>query len=433
MATTNCNIIEINGKVYTIAERVREESDVREIPYTINEYVKEVENGEICRDPLIQRTEDQWTKKQQSKLIESILHNRPIGNIVLAKGRAESKSYSITSLVDGLQRTTAIVDFTRDKFSIDKNAKPILCRLIDNDGNAIKYEYEIAGKKYSQLPDAIKSFFNKYRLTIHMYEGFDDEELDDVVLCLNNGKQPNAYQRIRFLLGSENMAYIQPICDSTAFEDVHGCKEKNDSILATVIRTLILMTDYSYKNLSSATMMKFVNSFDEYVKMKTINKLSDLFEQFGEIKVNLTDDELEKLTNVTMPNYIIALDKFNSVEHGDVTYIDVLRKFWEGEEFTNFANACDTEISGSLFSYENIQGRQCAINDFIDKYFSAENGQADSVIQSELDNDCMIEANHTEYSETNHNNEIADSHDNEKNYVQATIPLSYNGYVQTRL
>lgn len=434
MATTNCNIIEINGKIYTIAERVREESDVREIPYTINEYVKEVENGEICRDPLIQRTEDQWSKKQKSKLIESILHNRPIGNIVLAKGRAESKSYSITSLVDGLQRSTAIVDFYNDNFSIDKNAKPILCRFIDNDGNAIKHEYEIAGKKFSQLPDSIKSFFNKYRLTIHMYEGFDDEELDDVVLCMNNGKQPNAYQRIRFLLGSENMAYIQPICDSTVFEDVKGCKDKNDSILATVVRTLMMMTDYEYKNLGSATMTKFVNDFDEYVKMKTINKLSSLFEQFEETKEDFTDNELENLTNVTVPNYIIALDKFNSVEHGDVTYIDVLRKFWEDEEFTNFSNACDTEISGmSLFSYENIQDRQYAINDFIDKYFSAENVQADSVIQNEMGNDCMTGTNHTEYSETNHNNEIADFHDNEKNYVQATIPLSYNGYVQSRL
>ena len=120
-------------------------------------------------------------------------------------------------------------------------------------------------------------------------------------------------------------------------------------------------------------MMKFVNSFDEYVKMKTINKLSSLFEQFEEIKEKFTANELEKLTNVTMPNYIIALDKFNSVEHGDVTYIDVLRKFWGDEEFSNFANACDTEISGmSLFSYENIQDRQCAINDFIDKYFSSD-------------------------------------------------------------
>ena len=148
-----------------------------------------------------------------------------------------------------------------------------------------------------------------------------------------------------------------------------------------------------------------------------------------------TDIDLKKLTNVTISNYIIALDKFNSVEHGDVTYIDVLRKFWKDEEFSNFSDACDAEISGmSLFSYENIQDRQYAINDFIDKYFSDENVQTDSVTQSELDNDCVVETNPTAYSEKNRdNNEIADFHDNKKNYVQDTIPLSYNGYIQSRL
>lgn len=45
------NIVEINGQNYTIAERVREESNVREIPYTISEYIKEVDNEGICRDP----------------------------------------------------------------------------------------------------------------------------------------------------------------------------------------------------------------------------------------------------------------------------------------------------------------------------------------------------------------------------------------------
>ena len=35
MATTNCNIIEINGKVYTIAERVREESDMFQTPFDV--------------------------------------------------------------------------------------------------------------------------------------------------------------------------------------------------------------------------------------------------------------------------------------------------------------------------------------------------------------------------------------------------------------
>ena len=53
------NAIEIDGTTYTIAERVREESDVRMIPYSVKMYVEEVDNGEICRDPLIQRTDDQ--------------------------------------------------------------------------------------------------------------------------------------------------------------------------------------------------------------------------------------------------------------------------------------------------------------------------------------------------------------------------------------
>lgn len=79
------NSIEVNGTMYTIAERVREDSDVRMIPYSIKMYVDEVDNGEICRDPLIQRTDDQWTKKQKSKLIEAVLHNRPIGSIAFAK------------------------------------------------------------------------------------------------------------------------------------------------------------------------------------------------------------------------------------------------------------------------------------------------------------------------------------------------------------
>ena len=142
------NVIEMNDKSFTIAERTREDSDVRMIPYAIKMFVEEVDNEEICRDPLIQRTDDQWTKKQKSKLIEAVLHNRPIGSIALAKGRAESKSYAVTSLVDGLQRTTALVDFYHDKYALDKRAKPIVCKCVDEDGNEEKLEIPIANNKY---------------------------------------------------------------------------------------------------------------------------------------------------------------------------------------------------------------------------------------------------------------------------------------------
>ena len=367
----DCNIIEMNDKSFTIAERTREDSDVRMIPYAIKMFVEEVDNGEICRDPLIQRTDDQWTKKQKSKLIEAVLHNRPIGSIALAKGRAESKSYAVTSLVDGLQRTTALVDFYHDKYALDKRAKPVVCKCVDEGGNEEKIEVPIANKKYSQLPDAIKNFFNKYGLNTYMHEGFSDEELDDIVFCMNNGKTPNAYQKIRFLLGSDNMRSLQPICDSILWEDAKGCKAKNDSILCCIIRTLMIMTHYNYTNLGSATMTKFVDEeiFEQYVKTNTITNLKNLVDDLADIRDSVSGEDAEKFDSVTIPHYIIALDEFNKNNKTNKSFVDFLREFWQSEYYDKFTDACDAKGSGSgQYSSENVSERQYALYDFIDEY-----------------------------------------------------------------
>ena len=385
------NEFEMHNKLYTIAERAREESDVRMIPYTIKQYIDKVDNGDIRRDVLIQRTDDQWVKKQKSKLIEAVLHNRPIGNIALAKGRAESKNYAITSLVDGLQRTTALVDFYHDKFALDKTAKPVVCRCVDEDGNVEKFEIEIASKKYSQLPDALKVFFDEYKLTAYMHEGFTDEELDDMVFCMNNGKTPNSYQKIRFLLGSENMRMLQPICDSTLWEEVKGCKAKNDSILCCVIRTLMMMTHYNYTNLGSAAMSKFVdNDFDNYVTTGIINKLSSLVEELAEIKCELSDDEIAYFNSTTFPHYIIGLDEFHKNDTAG-EYIDFLREFWNSGDYNTFLEACDSNGSGgSLYSAESVENRQYAIYDFVDKYFGVDNNDNSSDNTAEISSDEQI-------------------------------------------
>lgn len=406
MAKKDYNVLEINGVGYTIAERMREESDVRMIPYSVKMYVEEVDNGEICRDPLIQRTDDQWNKKQKSKLVEAVLHNRPIGSIALAKGRAESKSYSITSLVDGLQRTTTLVDFYHNKFALDKRALPVVCRCVDENGNEQKVEIDIAGKKYSQLPNAIKTFFNKYNLTTYMHEGFSDEELDDIVFCMNNGKSPNAYQKMRFALGSNVMRSLQPICDSTLWEDVNGCKAKNDSILCCIVRTLMMMTFYNYNNLGSATMTKFVDDFEEYVDDDTIFKLSDLVNELAEIKNSLTGEEIEKFDSITIPHYILALDNFNINDKNDKSFIDFLRAFWQSICYKRFVEECDAKGGGSsLYSSECVEERQYIIYGFIDEYLDiAENDNGDD------ENECSTEKRDNPREE---GTEIIDNTDNE--------------------
>lgn len=396
------NVFEIHNRLYTIAERAREESDVRMIPYTIKQYIDKVDNGEIRRDAFIQRTDDQWAVKQKSKLAEAVLHNRPIGNIALAKGRSGSKNYAITSLVDGLQRTTALVDFYHDKFALDKRAKPVVCRCVDEDGNVEKIEIDIAGKKYSQLPDALKVFFDEYKLTAFMHEGFTDDELDDIVFCMNNGKTPNSYQKMRFLLGSENMRLLQPICDSLLWEDAKGCKAKNDSILCCVIRTLMIMTHYNYTNLGSATMTKFVDEdvFEQYVNATTISNLKNLVDELADIRDSVSGEDAEKFDSVTIPHYIIALDEFNKNNKANKNFVNFLHDFWQSEYYNKFTDACDAKGSGSgQYSSENVSERQYALYDFIDEYLDIADNDEDNDTDTTEDNngdDCIENNGHND-------------------------------------
>lgn len=365
------NIVEIDGKVYTIAEKVKEETSVDEIPNTIEYFIDKVDKGQICRDPLIQRTDDQWTRKQKSKFIAAVLHNRPIGSVCLAKGRAESKNYTVTSLLDGLQRTTALVEFKHDELSLGRDEKPVRCRLVDQEGNERVEMYAIAGKKYSQLPDALKLDFNEKKFPAYLYKGFTDEELDDIVYCMNNGKTPNSYQKIRFLLGSDNMRLLQPICDSPLWEDIKGCKAKNDSILCLIIRVLMMMTHYNYNNLGSASMTKFADiDFEDYVTTGTIKTLSNIVNTLYEIKRQLTEEETARFDSVSIPHYILNLDKFNSMGNPNgIEYIDILREFWNSDSYHDFADNCEGNGSGaSMYSADSIEDRQYAIDDFLDEY-----------------------------------------------------------------
>lgn len=367
----NYNTIEINGKIYEVVGRAREKSEVLSTPYSIAMYVEAVERGKISRDALIQRTDDQWTTKQSGKCIESILHNRPIGTFVIASGRSDTKNYLVSSLVDGLQRTTCIVRYRNDEFALGKNAAPVRMIFKTTDDEEIEEFYNIAGKKYSQLPDILKEFFDEYRLEVYRYSNFSDEELDNMVYCMNNGKTPTAYQKMRFMLGSENMSYLQPICNSPLWEDVAGCKAKNDSILCTVIRTLMILTHYSFKNLGSAAMNKFIDEdvFSEYVKLGTIKEISYLVDQLEQIKYEMTDDELEFLNACNIPHLLVNLKKFNSMPNPDgKTYLEFLRDFWNSDMYEVYQGYCESGSGSSLYSDDNVSDRQCCLDDLLDDF-----------------------------------------------------------------
>lgn len=367
------SIIEHNGKSFTLMSiDISLNRVIKEIPYNIREYTEKFDNGDICRDPLIQRTDDQWNIRKKSKYILSILLNRPVGTILTAKGRSDSKSYTQKTLIDGLQRSTAISDYINNRFSLSKDTEPLSCCYRDDEGNIITENFDLAGKKFKTLPDVLKEAILEYRLTVYSYEGFSDDELDDIVFCVNNGSSFKPFQKMRTVLGSAMMEYLQPVCDGVFWEKTESINAKSDNILGCVVRTLMLLKEYPYKNLSTAEMISFADKFSDNGSLKDIELIDKLYNQFNDIiHRNIKNEDYSFLTKCSIPHFIANLNYFSSMENlSDKDYTAFIGYFLDSDDYTEFLSFCRSGSGGSMYSRENTEKRQSVIDNALDKFLS---------------------------------------------------------------
>lgn len=149
MAKPDIGTMIVDGELYTLIGVAEFNHIIREVPYNVELFVKKIHENMISRDVLIQRTPDQWSNKMKSRLIESVLKNYQIGVILTACGRSESQCYTVNSLIDGLQRATALVDYIDNKYALSRDAPPIKCRWKNASGNIIERTFNISGKKFN--------------------------------------------------------------------------------------------------------------------------------------------------------------------------------------------------------------------------------------------------------------------------------------------
>ena len=367
--------ITIDNKKYTLMSVDKsEDGEIKEIPMRIAEFVADMQNGKFYRDRFMQRMPGQWSKVQRSNLILSILQNRPVGNIFVATGRIDDQndqSYTKNALIDGLQRSTTISEFVNDEFRLNNKIKPIQCRFKANgkNGEIISHTFDITGKKFSQLPEVLRETILNYRLFLYSCTGFTDDELDELIFSLNSGKAPTSYQKMRFALGSENMRLIQPINESTFFEDLHGCRPQNDSVLCCTMRIIILNSCYAYNNLGTAEIMKFINDFEDNTTTAVISEVKELVENLAEIKFSMTDNEIEVFDACTVPHVVMNLKKFKAMKNPDgKTYLEFFRAFITSAEYQKFLTLCQSGSGGTQYSAENVDGRQSIIDGYLDEF-----------------------------------------------------------------
>lgn len=143
-------------------------------PMSVADYCQDYEAGKIRINEDYQRKVGLWTSQARAYFIESILLEFPIPKIYV-HARLDLKSRQvIKEVVDGQQRTQALMLFYKNKQRLTIN--------IDTE--------DLRGLKYNQLDDEWKSRFLSYSLPIDQFQGTSDEEIREAFRRMNANNVP---------------------------------------------------------------------------------------------------------------------------------------------------------------------------------------------------------------------------------------------------
>lgn len=367
------DLITVCGKIYSIVCVSTSDGRVNRKAMTLELYTQKVMDGVFCRDVLVQRLEGQWTNKKKSELIMSILENRPIGSLLYTTTRKHGQMYQNKSLLDGLQRTNAMCGFVNNEYALNKTTKPIKVVFEAEDGERIEQDVELAGKKFKQLPPALQHIILDYDITLYEYVGFTDEELDEIIYNINNGTAFKSNQKLRLAYGTKTMKFIQPICDAPFWDNVKGCNAKNDSILGTITRAMMLMDGYE-EDFSAGNMNTYAEDFEisdnEYM-IKGIGKLVDRLNNIVN-SPKFSDEDMEFFNACNIPHLISALDEWTGT---DEQFVDYLVDFLHSDARVEYDRHAATK-SGSgakQYSYESVTSRQGVLCNAMTDYIADNN------------------------------------------------------------
>ncbi len=364
------NLVEICGKTYVILDTDVSDGRVNHKAMPLEVYVDKVLKGEFCRDALVQRLENQWTTKKKSELIVSILQNRPIGAILYTGERIHEAMYLTKSLLDGLQRTTAMCGYVNNEYSLSKNTKPLKCVCRSESGETIAYEVELAGKKFKQLPPALQRKILDYDITLYEYVGFTDDELDGIIYNINNGVSFKPNQKLRLAFGTNTMKYLQPICENAIWDNIDGCNAKNDSILGCITRTMMIMMGCDC-DLSATEMNNFAEEFDIKANEYSVKRIGQLFDRLNDItgSSKFVEEDIEFFNACNIPHIIDALDQW---EGTDEQFTDFLVHFLHSSariEYNEYA-ATKSGSGAKQYSYESVSSRRGVILNAMTDYIA---------------------------------------------------------------
>lgn len=252
-------------------------------------FTKDIAKGKYSMKHKFQRQENQWNNHQKSLLIDSMLRPYPIDPV-----RCEVETDDVRRIFDGVQRATTVRDFFKeDGFRLAKDLKPVTI-----DGEV----YEIAGKKYVQLDEAVQDKLNDYEMTIYVFTDCTEADIREMFTRQNNGKPLNNTQK-RTAIESEKVSdVIFSLADHEFFEKVLSAAQYKKDVQRDLVRETLMLINTDEENDFTSFRAKDIDSFviwyAENINAADISTLTDVLDA-----LNTGDTIKVKSTSIPMILY----------------------------------------------------------------------------------------------------------------------------------
>ncbi|MDZ4711808.1 MAG: DUF262 domain-containing protein, partial [bacterium] len=189
-------------------------------PMSLGEVINLYKNNELVINPDFQRF-FRWSKRQRSRLIESILLGIPIPSIFVYQSEN-----GIWEIVDGLQRVSTILEFVGElKEEPKKNKLPQLIL------EGIENLNLLNGNSWNSLPVNLKLDFKRSKFKFEIIQKESDPNAKfEVFMRLNTGGSNLSSQELRntwlVMYNKDFYKWLEDLSRNTDFENTLSLTDK---------------------------------------------------------------------------------------------------------------------------------------------------------------------------------------------------------------
>ena len=303
----------------------------------------------------IQRDCGQWNLEQESLLIHSAVSDMIVTTVYLTK--ENTNNGEIWTVIDGEQRLTTLMNFACNGFKLSSKTPNVTVN---------GKEYKIARLKYSELPEVVREKFDLYSLDVAFLFNYTPDILEDQFYRLNNGSTFTKQQKAVVKLGTELAEKLVPFEQHPFWDRVNisNIQKRHGVIMETILKSLMLLTDYNYQQFGAAEVVKFSSYYSQNYKQQTITYFGELLDKLN--RHILDDSEInEVLKPINIPIFILNMDHFESLGRPAEEY-EAFISWWckEGIYSDDYQKFCG---SGST-NKAKVWGRMETMDKYLDTF-----------------------------------------------------------------